>query len=82
MVSEADMKKVIDHWKRGTRALRLPEQRHGEYLVHLLEHANGPALKHFDDYLEAATFALFIGLLRDLERRDVEITEVPSSLPL
>jgi hypothetical protein len=62
MVSEADMKKIIDHWKRGIRALRLPEQRHGEHLVHLLEHANGSALKHFDDYLEAATFALFLGL--------------------
>ena len=76
MVSEADMRKVVDHWKRGTRALRLPEQRYGDQLVKLLERYNGPALKHFDDYLEAATFALFVGILKELDTRDIELTDV------
>ena len=72
------MKKVVEHWKRGTRALRRHEQQYGELLVKLLERDHGPALKHFDDYLEAATFALFVGLMKELDRRDIELIDVKS----
>jgi hypothetical protein len=68
MVSEADMKKMIERWKRGTRPLKIYEQQYGEHLVRLLERYNGPALKIFDDPLEAATFVLLTGLLKDLDR--------------
>jgi hypothetical protein len=68
MVTEADMKKMIERWKRGTRPLKIYEQQYGEQLVRLLEQYNSPALKIFDDPLEAATFVLFTGLLKDLDK--------------
>lgn len=76
MVTEADLEKTIEHWKRGTRALKTYDQHHGEKLVKMLEHYNGPQLKIFDDYLEAATFALFVGLLRELDTKDRELPDV------
>jgi hypothetical protein len=75
MVTETDMKKMIERWKRGTRALRIYDQRYGHHVVRLLERYNGPSLKLFDDYLEAATFVLFVGMLRDMENRDIDLDD-------
>jgi hypothetical protein len=36
----------------------------------LLERSNGPDLRLFDDYLEAAAFILFIGLLKEMDTTD------------
>jgi hypothetical protein len=65
MVSEADIQKMIEQWKRGTHALRRPEQHHGENLVKILEQYDPSMLRLFDDYLEAGSFILFMGLLKD-----------------
>ncbi len=75
MVTEADMKKTIERWKRGTRALKTFDQHHGENLVKMLERYSGPQLKIFDDSLEAATFALLVGLLRELDTKDRELPD-------
>lgn len=72
MVTEADMKQVIERWKRGIRPLKIYEQKYGEHLVQLLERYNGPDLRLFDDYLEAVAFILFIGLLKEMDNKDTD----------
>jgi hypothetical protein len=74
MVTETDMMKMIERWKRGTRALRIHDQQYGHRMIRLLERYHGPTLRLFDDYLEAATFFILVGMLRDMENRDIELT--------
>jgi hypothetical protein len=83
MVTEADMKQVIERWKRGIRPLKIHEQKYGEHLVQLLERSRGPDLRLFDDYLEAVAFILFIGLLKEMDITDagVDVTSTHEPLP-
>jgi hypothetical protein len=73
MVTETDMMKMIERWKRGTRALRIYDQRYGHHMIRLLGCYNGPTLRLFDDYLEAATFFILVGMLRDMENKDTNL---------
>jgi hypothetical protein len=68
MVTETDMRAMVERWKRATRPLKAYEQEYGGQLVALLARNHGSELRIFDDPLEAATFIIFTGLLKDLDR--------------
>jgi hypothetical protein len=79
MVSDADMKRMIERWKKGTHALRKPEEYRGDSLVKILEGYDKSMLKLFDDYLEFGAFFLLVGLLREMDIQRMESAPPQSS---
>ena len=73
------LKKMIVQWKRGTHAIRKPEQNYGEDLVKILEQYDSSMLKLFDDYLEVGAFFLLVGLLREMDIQRMESAPPQSS---
>lgn len=67
MVTATDLKKLTDRWKRGTRPLKLHDQKYGERLVQMLENYSGRKFGVFEDPLEEAAFILLIGMLKELD---------------
>ncbi|HTY14465.1 MAG TPA: hypothetical protein VMC42_02055 [Methanoregulaceae archaeon] len=68
MVTATEMKTLVERWKRGMRPLKIDDQHYGTKVVRMLEHYKGPELAYFDDPLEAATFIILIGLLKEKTR--------------
>lgn len=69
MVTDAEMKKVIERWKRAIRPLKIHEQKYGEHLVRLLERYDRTALPACNDYLEVVIFTVFLELLKEMETK-------------
>ncbi len=67
MVTDAEMKKVIERWKRAIRPLKIHEQKYGEHLVRVLERYDRTALPSSNDYLEVVIFTVFLELLKEMD---------------
>ncbi len=67
MVAPSEMKRLIERWKRGTRALRIDEQEYGRRLVGMLENYDDRRLAAIGDPLEAAAFIVLTAMIRDIE---------------
>ena len=50
------------------RPLKIDDQHYGAKVVGMLERYKGPELAYFDDPLEAATFIILIGLMKEKPR--------------
>ena len=68
MVTATEMKTLVERWKRGMRPLKIDDQHYGTKVVRMLERYQGPELAYFDDPLEAATFIVLIGLMKEKPR--------------
>ena len=64
------MKTLIERWKKGTRPLKIHEQKYGNTLVQMLEQYSGNEFGMFDDPVEAASFLLLIGMMKEKDRRN------------
>lgn len=65
MVTVTTMKKIIERWKKGMRPLKVHDAKCGHKVVGMLEKYDGSEFGMFDDPLEATTFLLLVGMLKE-----------------
>lgn len=68
------VKGPIEHWARASRALKNEDKPYGEKLVALAKHHSSEAFYGCDDPLEAAVFSVLIGILRQQEERETQVS--------
>jgi hypothetical protein len=71
------IKAPIERWARAARALRKEYQPYGEKLVALAKLHSSEAFYGCDDPLEAAVFAVLIGILKQQEALVMQVQKDP-----
>jgi hypothetical protein len=66
-----EVKKIAKRWEKAGRALKDDEKKYAERLAEMMERHSSEVFYGFDDPLEASLFALFIELMRMMEKNDV-----------
>ncbi|MCX6698669.1 MAG: hypothetical protein NTV68_01880 [Methanomicrobiales archaeon] len=65
MITITTMKKIRERWKKGMRPLKVHDAKSGHKVVGMLEKYDGSEFEMFDDPLEATTFLLLVGMLKE-----------------
>ncbi|MBC7107675.1 MAG: hypothetical protein H5T41_02625 [Methanomassiliicoccales archaeon] len=66
-----EAKRIAKRWERAGRALKDDEKKYAERLAGMMERHSSEIFYGFDDLLEASLFALFIELMKKMEKNDV-----------
>jgi hypothetical protein len=67
-----EVKRTAKRWERAGRALKDNEKKYAERLAEMIERHSSEIFYGFDDPLEASLFALFIELMKMMEKNDVD----------
>lgn len=68
-----EVKRIARRWERAGKALKDDEKVYAGRLAEMMEKHSGEVFYGFDDPLEASIFALFIELMKKMERKDVDL---------
>ncbi|MDM7933893.1 MAG: hypothetical protein QUS08_00710 [Methanothrix sp.] len=66
-------KDVSARWLKASKALRKDDQEYGRRLAEMAKVHSSEAFYALDDPLEAAVFSVLIELMREIEKRDVDL---------
>ena len=67
------VKEVSSRWARAGRALRKDDQAYAHKLAEMAKKHSSEAFYALDDPLEAAIFSVLVELMKELEKRNVDL---------
>ncbi|MEM2943672.1 MAG: hypothetical protein QW083_01165 [Methanomassiliicoccales archaeon] len=68
-----EVKRTAKRWEKAGRALKEDEKKYAERLAEMIEKHSSDVFYAFDDPLEASVFAVFVEMMKRLEKNDVDL---------